>query len=94
MEMPKVISCDVTECAYNMNDMCHAMAITIGDTVHPRCDTLCMAANQQLDTSCNAGVGACKTSRCVYNQGFECMASDINVGYIADEVDCLTFRNR
>lgn len=94
MEMPKVSSCDITECAYNMDDQCHAMGITIGDMVHPRCDTLCMAVNQDLDTSCSAGVGACKTKGCTYNQGFECMASEISVGYIADEVDCLTFRER
>ena len=51
MEMSKVSSCDIAECAYNMDSMCHAMGITIGDTVHPRCDTLCMAVNQELDTS-------------------------------------------
>ncbi len=94
MEMSKVSECEVTECAYNMDEMCHAMAITIGDTVHPMCDTACMAINEELDTSFSAGVGACKTNGCIYNQGFECVASEISVGYNSDEVDCMTFRQR
>ena len=94
MEMPKVSRCDVSECAYNMDKECHAMAVTIGDVVHPRCDTLCMAVNEDLDVNCFAGVGACKTIACSYNHGFECMASEISVGYNSDEVDCMTFRQR
>ncbi len=94
MEMPKVSRCEVLECAYNMDEECHAMAITIGDVVHPKCDTLCMAVNEDLDVNCFAGVGACKTIACSYNQGFECMASEISVGYNSDEVDCMTFRQR
>lgn len=94
MEMPKVSRCDVLECAYNMDKECHAMAVTIGDIVHPKCDTLCMAVNEDLDVNCFAGVGACKTIACSYNHGFECMASEISVGYNSDEVDCMTFRQR
>jgi hypothetical protein len=39
IEMPDVDGCDATECAYNMKGDCHARAITVGDGVHPGCDT-------------------------------------------------------
>ena len=51
MEMPKVSRCNIAECAFNMDDQCDTMGITIGGAVHPRCDTPCMAVNQELDTS-------------------------------------------
>jgi hypothetical protein len=94
MEMPKVSECDVEECAYNKDSMCHAMAITIGDSVHPRCDTFCTSVSMGLDTSCMAGVGACKTTACSHNSGLECSASNISVGIMNDEIDCLTFEGR
>ena len=94
MEMPIVSECDVSECAYNSDSMCHAMAITIGDSVHPRCDTFCTSVSMGLDTSCMAGVGACKTTACSHNTGLECSASEICVGFKNDEIDCLTFEGR
>ena len=40
--MPKVERCRVTECCYNLSEMCHALAITVGgDGDHPACDTYC-----------------------------------------------------
>jgi hypothetical protein len=94
MEMPNVSECSVEECAYNKDSMCHAMAITIGDSVHPRCDTFCTSVSMGLDTSCMAGVGACKTTACSHNLGLECGASGISVGINHDEIDCLTFEGR
>ena len=43
MEMPKVRKCEVADCAYNMDSTCHAMAITVGDGMRPRCDTFCQS---------------------------------------------------
>lgn len=91
MQMPKVRQCQVTECAYNSGQMCHAMAITIGNEAHPRCDTFCRFPMKGGDVSCTGSVGACKTSSCMYNMSLECQAPDISVGYGEDEVDCLTF---
>jgi hypothetical protein len=31
---------------------------------------------------------------CTYNDGLECNAPDISVGYKGQEADCLTFRPR
>lgn len=94
MEMPTVSECEVEDCAYNCDELCHAIAITVGDETHPMCDTFCTCHSDDVDTNCVAGVGACKTSVCAFNKGLECNASDISVGYIGDEVDCLTFKSR
>ena len=94
MEMSKVSKCDVTDCAYNMNDACHAMAITIGDTVTPRCDTFCQSTIAGGDAGCFASVGACKVFGCTYNRHLECQAPEICVGYKGTEPDCLTFQEK
>jgi len=93
MKMPNVSSCDVIKCAYNANNRCHAMAITIGDGAHPTCDTFCQEGGSGGDPEAIASVGACKVSSCVYNQSLECQADQVRVGYNGDEIDCLTFKN-
>ena len=92
MEMSKVMKCEVSDCAYNMDNCCHAMAITIGDSTNPRCDTFCKSSMKCGDTSC-LGVGACKVSSCTYNNNLECCcAQGISIGYKEQEPDCLTFQ--
>ncbi len=91
MDMPKVVKCDVTECAYNIDEECNALAITIGDSTHPQCDTFCTSAAKGQASGGIASVGACKVSCCTHNSGLECQASEICVGYQGDEADCLTF---
>ncbi len=46
MKMPQVTECEMSECAYNKDNACHAMAITIGDGAHPRCDTFFRSAGR------------------------------------------------
>ena len=90
--MPKVVKCEVNDCAYNMNNRCHAMAITIGDDVHPRCDTFCHSMMKGGASGETAGVGACKVYSCTYNSDLECSSPEICVGYKQQEPDCLTFK--
>jgi len=94
MEMPKVTKCEVNECAYNVNNVCHAIAITIGGDTCPRCDTFCgfLMEAKGGDTGCIACVGACKVSSCIYNVALECQAPEISVGYKEQEPECLTFQ--
>ncbi len=94
MEISMVSKCEVNDCAYNLDKMCHAMAITIGDGINPKCDTFCQSMKKGGDISCVASVGACKVSSCIYNSGLECQASEISVGYKGQEPDCLTFQSR
>ncbi len=94
MTMSRVTRCEVSECAYNMDDVCHAKAITIGDTIYPKCDTYCASMVKGGDDDCVAGVGACKVASCIYNSDLECESPEICVGYEEDEADCLTFESR
>lgn len=92
MKMPKVTACDITQCAYNLERKCHALAITVGDGAHPQCDTFCPSSTKGGDAKAIAGVGACKVSQCQHNKNLECQAQGIQIGYMQNEVDCLTFK--
>ncbi len=91
IEMPVVASCDVTRCAYNVEGDCHAKAITVGDGVHPGCDTFLGSERHTQDDVATAGVGACKVAICRHNRELECDARAIEVGSDDDEAACLTF---
>ena len=90
--MSKVMKCEVSDCSYNEQNCCQTMAVTIGDGIHPKCDTFCCSTMKGGQSGCTAGVGACKVSSCTYNSGLECSAPGISVGYKENEPDCLTFQ--
>ena len=94
IDMPVVSECTVTDCAYNVNAACHARAITIGDGLHPGCDTFLGGASSHTKSGRTAGVGACKVIGCTHNDDFECMAPRVTVGFKGNSVDCLTFASR
>ncbi len=91
IEMPIVSKCEVDHCGYNLNQICHAKAITIGDNSNPGCDTFFLTEGHSKETKRHAGVGACKVNLCQYNKDFECNASTINVGFTQNKINCLTF---
>ncbi len=94
-EMPKVSDCSVSNCAYNSNKACHAMAITVGDEPNdPTCDTFFQSSTHGGAKDATAGVGACKAADCQFNEEFECSAPNIHVGMKEHEPDCLTFQPR
>lgn len=90
--MSVVSECKVSECAYNLDETCNARAITIGDGVHPGCDTFFQNATHTHEHNNLTGVGACKVNACEYNHDFECSADRISVGYSKSGVSCLHFR--
>jgi hypothetical protein len=93
--MVKVQRCQVTGCCYNTDEMCHALAITVGGNAeHPACDTYCDLQAKGGNRSITAGVGACKVSSCTYNESLECNAPGITVGPGQDAADCLTYERR
>lgn len=91
IDMPPVSACSVTECAYNVKSNCHAKAITIGDGVHPGCDTFLHASGHIRDAKRIAGIGACKVTGCRHNDDYECGADKINVGRDGNDIKCLTY---
>lgn len=94
LDMPVVGECAVAECAYNVNRSCQARAITVGDGIHPGCDTFLAASPHSRTTGHHAGVGACKTSTCQYNDDYECTATQIAVGHAGQGASCLTYQQR
>jgi hypothetical protein len=94
IEMPLVAQCSVSECAYNTDSCCHARAITVGDGVHPGCDTFLGSASHSKAKQRTAGVGACKVSACQYNEDYECITEQITIGHASNSVCCLTYQRR
>ena len=91
IDFPLVNECTISDCAFNVKDKCHAKAITIGDGVHPGCDTSYLHPPMHAkDTSIIAGVGACKVTGCSYNNDLECSAESIRVGMSDGNINCLT----
>jgi len=95
-EMVKISSCDVTDCAYNKNNACHTLAITVGgpNDPSPCCDTYLHANQKGGMMDVQAGVGACKVDKCSYNTALECSAPSVKVGMHGSNPDCLTFKPR
>ena len=94
IDMPLVGECSVAECAYNTHNCCQARAITVGDGVHPGCDTFLAATAHARDAGRHAGVGACKVSACRHNDDFECTVQQIAVGHSGGGASCLTYQQR
>lgn len=89
--MPVVAECTVTDCAYNLENTCNARAITIGNGVHPGCDTFFANSTHTRDFNECTGVGACKLVTCRFNREFECHADEIHVGRNKTGVSCLNY---
>lgn len=91
VELAGVATCDVRRCAYNVRGDCHARAITVGDGLHPGCDTFLESERHPPADTPTAGVGACKVVLCRHNRDLECEARAIRVGVDQGEAACLTF---
>ena len=94
IDNPAVASCTVGECAYNLDNSCRARAITVGDGVHPGCDTFFMESGHVHESKRVAGIGACKVTQCRFNDDLECITEAISVGRAGSSVNCMTFAAR
>ncbi|MBI5442380.1 MAG: DUF1540 domain-containing protein [Deltaproteobacteria bacterium] len=96
--MSVVKGCNARDCAYNVNEACHALAITVGEGADPICDTFFPSPVHGVAEGISAGVGACKVGHCRYNAGLECVAGTITVGMEVHpekhHADCMTFEPR
>lgn len=93
MDMPKIINCSEMDCAYNQNQKCHAIAITVGSS-EAMCDTFIAMSKKGGIPDMIGGVGACKMDDCAFNQSLECTATGINITPHAGHADCSTFKAR
>lgn len=89
--MPVVTTCMIRDCAYNLDETCNARAITIGNGVHPGCDTFFSNTTHTHEINEVTGVGACKVISCRHNSEFECSADHIDVGHDKSGISCLTY---
>ena len=86
-----VQSCKVEGCSFNSHSKCHALAVTIGDGTHPRCDTFVQEGSDSgMETSTR--VGACKVVSCVNNKKLICKAGFIDVIFNNDHPHCNKFQ--
>ncbi|MBL8012345.1 MAG: DUF1540 domain-containing protein [Candidatus Omnitrophica bacterium] len=90
--MPNILFCNVNECAYNGDEKCHAVAITVGGP-QPLCDTFFRSGRKGGGEDAGS-VGACKNEVCAYNESFECTAYGINVSLHSTKPECDTFMQR
>jgi hypothetical protein len=75
IQAPKVLDCEVTDCSYNQNKACHALAITVGDSTCPMCDTYFKSSEKGGAMEITGSVGACKENDCKHNKSLECSGS-------------------
>ena len=90
VEMPEVIQCQAKRCSYNIDSMCHARAITVGNMQKHACDTMC-TMEEHTHRMGYAGVGACRSTDCIYNEDLECQAEGISVGVSGGHAFCGTY---
>ena len=88
------IMCDVDDCSYNRNHICHADSITIGDHGKAVCDTFCLSALQGGNSNSFAAVGACKVEDCLHNHGLLCHCQYITMSFQDDDVYCMKYESR
>lgn len=94
VQTPKVLDCSVTECSYNTNKQCHAVAITVGDSTCAMCDTYFKSSQKGGAMELTGSVGACKEADCKFNNSLECSASGIHVANHMGHADCSTYSRR
>ncbi|MBT1072444.1 DUF1540 domain-containing protein [Pelotalea chapellei] len=95
MEMTRINSCEVTDCAYNKHKSCHTLAITVGGPMEgPHCDTFFTTSMEGGIPDTRGGVGACKMANCAHNEALECRADSITVGWQQKNPDCKTFQRK
>ncbi len=91
MKMAHITHCDAVECAFNTDEHCHALSITVGGQVDHKCDTFFVSSQKGGNPAAMGMVGACKVSSCMNNSMLECSAESICVGHCSDQIDCLSF---
>lgn len=73
-----VKTCEVVCCSFNNHNSCHALAVTIGDGIHPKCDTFVQEGSDGgRETSTR--VGACKVASCFHNKKLICQTGFIDI---------------
>ncbi|MDD2485071.1 MAG: DUF1540 domain-containing protein [bacterium] len=87
--LPRIKECDVIDCFYNTDKLCHASAITVGSPC-PKCDTY-LSSSEHGKPADMGQVGACHEDDCRFNHELTCHAQEIVVGHHQRHADCFTY---
>lgn len=92
-KMPMIVSCSGSDCSYNSNSTCNAMAVTIGERREAVCDTYYRTDHKIAYPDTTSFVGACKMENCRFNRNLECTAySGVSLLGTNGHVLCNTFQ--
>ncbi|MDZ7593345.1 MAG: DUF1540 domain-containing protein [Thiobacillus sp.] len=94
IDMPIVAEYLASECTDNVGMDCHAKAITVGNSLHAGCDSFFSGSGHTRAATRTAGIGACKSTNCTFNEDLECMTDSIRVAPAGQEVNCMTYSPR
>lgn len=92
MNMTPVASCNVSQCTYNKQNLCHTPGINVGH--HAECDTYFWRPEKGGMAERKGEVGACQASECTHNEQLECKAQNIDVAGHEGHADCRTFKKK
>lgn len=86
-----VNTCAATECAYNSERKCRALAITVGEPSAATCATYTPREVKGGTQMTVANVGACKASDCKHNRDLVCTAASVTIGIRDGKVSCESY---
>ncbi|MCC5874807.1 MAG: DUF1540 domain-containing protein [Candidatus Sumerlaeia bacterium] len=89
-----VNQCTATDCAYNDDRACRALAITVGEPSAHTCATYEPKQKKVATQVTVANVGACKASNCIHNAELSCKAAEVTIGMESGQVRCMTFESK
>ncbi len=90
LAMPKILECDAEHCAYNADNMCHALAINVGGS-EAVCNAFVHASPKCPQKDAAGAVGACSKKDCGWNDCLSCTAPSIDVRWKDNRALCDTF---
>ena len=92
IDMSRINECKVAQCSYCADNMCHAIAITVGNSSMALCDTYINTIKSGGIKGLTGGVGACKAHTCKFNRDLECCSDEgIRVSTAGGHAHCTTF---
>ncbi len=94
IRMPFIIGCDAEDCSYNTDKECHAMAITIGVSGLPQCDTFADLTGKGGVLESFGCVGACREELCTYNDSLECTSAAVLIRMRNGRPNCVAFQSK
>ncbi len=92
MNMTQISNCDMESCTYNMDGLCHTLAITVGP--HAECNTYIHGSAKGGFNDANGGIGSCLAADCRFNERLECRAPEIDVSSHEKHADCETYEEQ